>query len=81
MNLLKKRIVSREDIVNYIDFLVSADMLYHFDDDAADILTRVSDREISLFTEEEAILVDRRRDEMLNLDYDFAFEYALTKIE
>jgi hypothetical protein len=81
MNLLKKRIVSREDIVNYIDFLVSTDMLYHFDDDAVDILTRVSDHELSLFTEEEAVLVDRRRDEMLKLDYDFAFEYALTKIE
>jgi hypothetical protein len=46
-----------------------------------DILTRVSDHELSLFTEEEAVLVDRRRDEMLKLDYDFAFEYALTKIE
>jgi hypothetical protein len=81
MNLLKKRIVSREDIVNYIDYLVSEDMLYHFDDDAVDILSRVSDHSESLFTEQEAILVDRRRDEMLNLDYEFAFEYALTKIE
>lgn len=81
MNLLKKRIVSREDIVNYIDYLVSEDMLYHFDDDAVDILSRVSDHSESLFTEQEAILVDKRRDEMLNLDYDFTFEYALTKIE
>ena len=81
MNLLKKRIMSREDIVNYIDYLVSKDMLYHFDDDAVDILSRVSDHSESLFTEQEAILVDRRRDEMLNLDYDFTFEYTLTKIE
>jgi hypothetical protein len=81
MNLLKRRIKSREDIVSYIDFLVSEDMLYHFDDDAVDILTRVSDHELSLFTDEEAVLVDKRRDEMLSVDYDFAFEYALTKIE
>lgn len=81
MNLLRKRIKSAQDIVNYIDYLVSADMLYHFDDDAIDVLTRVSDHEISLFTEEEAKLVDQRRDEMLSVDYDFAFEYALTKIE
>lgn len=80
MNLLRKRIKSVQDIVNYIDYLVSADMLYHFDDDAADILTRVSDHELSLFTAEEAKLVDQRRNEMLNIDYDFAFEYALTKI-
>ena len=81
MNLLKRRIKSREDIVSYIDFLVSEDMLYHFDDDASDILCRTSDHTISLFTEEEAVLIDRRRDEMLNLDYEFTFEYALTKIE
>ena len=81
MNLLKKRIVSKEDIVKYIDFLASTDMLYHFDDDAIDILSIVSDHSEPLFTEQEAILIDRRRDEMLNLDYEFAFEYALTKIE
>jgi hypothetical protein len=80
MNLLRKRIKSTQDIVDYIDFLVSVDMLYHFDDDAVDVLSRVSDHSQSLFTEEEATLVDRRRDEMLNIDYDFAFEYALTKV-
>jgi hypothetical protein len=80
MNLLKKRIKTIEDIVNYIDFLESQDMLYHFDDDACDVLSRVSDHSVQLFTDEECVLVDRRRNEMLKLDYEFAFDYACTKL-
>ena len=81
MNLLKKEIKTRKDIVNYINFLESEDMLYHFDDDACDILSRVSDHSIQLFTDEESILIDKRRDEMLKLDYEFTFDYALTKLD
>ena len=81
MNLLKKEIKTRKDIVNYINFLESEDMLYHFDDDACDILSRVSDHSIQLFTNEESILIDKRRDEMLKLDYEFTFDYALTKLD
>jgi hypothetical protein len=81
MNLLKKEIKTRKDIVNYINFLESEDMLYHFDEDACDILSRVSDHSIQLFTDEESILIDKRRDEMLKLDYEFTFDYALTKLD
>ena len=81
MNLLKKEIKTRKDIVNYINFLESEDILYHFDDDACDILSRVSDHSIQLFTDEESILIDKRRDEMLKLDYEFTFDYALTKLD
>jgi hypothetical protein len=56
-------------------------MLYHFDEDACDILSRVSDHSIQLFTDEESILIDKRRDEMLKLDYEFTFDYALTKLD
>ncbi len=81
MNLMSKTIKTREDISNYIDFLVSEDLLYHFDEDACDILSRVSDHSIQLFTDEESILIDKRRDEMLKLDYEFTFDYALTKLD
>jgi hypothetical protein len=81
MNLMSKTIKTREDISNYIDFLESEDMLYHFDEDACDILSRVSDHSIQLFTDEESILIDKRRDEMLKLDYEFTFDYALTKLD
>ena len=81
MNLMSKTIKTREDISNYIDFLVSEDLLYHFDEDALDILSRVSDHSIQLFTDEESILIDKRRDEMLKLDYEFTFDYALTKLD
>jgi hypothetical protein len=81
MNLLKRKIKTREDIVNYIDFLESEDLLYHFDDDASDILSRVSDHSVQLFTDEECVLIDQRRDEMLKLDYEFTFDYALTKLD
>ena len=78
---MSKTIKTREDISNYIDFLESEDMLYHFDEDACDILSRVSDHSIQLFTDEESILIDKRRDEMLKLDYEFTFDYALTKLD
>jgi hypothetical protein len=81
MNLMSKTIKTREDISNYIDFLVSEDLLYHFDEDALDILSRVSDHSVELFTREESILIDKRRDEMLKLDYEFTFDYALTKLD
>jgi hypothetical protein len=81
MNLISKTIKTRKDISNYIDFLESEDMLYHFDEDACDILSRVSDHSIQLFTDEESILIDKRRDEMLKLDYEFTFDYALTKLD
>ena len=78
---MSKTIKTREDISNYIDFLESEDMLYHFDEDACDILSRVSDHSVELFTREESILIDKRRDEMLKLDYEFTFDYALTKLD
>lgn len=77
MNLFKKKIKTKEDIINYLNFLDSKDMLYHFDSDANEILTNVSDYSERLFTDEECVLVDKRRDEMLDLDYDLAFDYLI----
>lgn len=78
---MSKTIKTRKDIINYINFLESKDMLYHFDDDACDILSRVSDNSVKVFTDEQCILLDKRRDEMLELDYDLAFDYLCAKID
>ena len=81
MNLLKKEITSPRDIINYINYLTSQDLLYHFDDDAEDVLCRVSNHSRRLFTKKQCELVNKRRDEMLSVDYEFAFDYACTKLE
>jgi hypothetical protein len=76
MKFLNNKINTLEDIKEYIRNLVSNDMLYNFDDDAEDIMHTVDNVSVALFTEEQCKLVNERRDEMLDLDYDYAFGYV-----
>jgi hypothetical protein len=47
-------------------------MLYHFDDEAEDILSNISGFSDRAFTDEQCKLLNERRDEMLAIDYDYA---------
>jgi hypothetical protein len=69
------------DIENYIDNLVINNMMYHFEDDAKDILSNTSGFTKQAFNLEQCKLLNCRTKEMLELDYDYAFEYALLVLE
>ena len=77
MNFLTKKIKSYDDLREYIDNLAKHDMLYHFDDDANDILSVASGFEEPAFTKDQSILLNARTTEMLELDYEYAFDYAV----
>ena len=81
MKFLQNQIKSLEDIKSYIDNLLINDMMYHFDDDAEDILSFKSGFSEPAFTTEQCKLLNARTNEMLELNYDYAFEYACTLIE
>jgi hypothetical protein len=81
MKFLQNKIESLEDIKNYIDNLLTNDMMYHFDDDAEDILSFKSGFSDRAFTDEQCALLNARTNEMLELDYDYAFEYACLVLE
>ena len=81
MKFLNKQIKNKKDIKNYIDNLVANNMMYHFEDDATDILSRASGFTKPAFTPEQCILLDIRSYEMLNVDYDYTFEYACEVLE
>ena len=81
MTFLNKQIKNKKDIKNYIDNLVANNMMYHFEDDATDILSQVSGFTKPAFTPEQCILLDIRSYEMLNVDYDYTFEYACEVLE
>ena len=81
MKFLHNQIKSLEDIKSYIDNLLINDMMYHFDDDAEDILSFKSDFSEPAFTTEQCDLLNTRTNEMLELNYDYAFEYACSIIE
>ena len=71
MIFLNKQIKTKRDIKNYIDQLVTNNMLYHFED-----LSRSIPAFEKRLTEEQLDLLDIRSDEMLDVDYDYAFGYA-----
>ena len=71
MIFLNKQIKTKKDIKNYIDQLVANNMLYHFED-----LSRSIPAFEERLTEEQLDLLDIRSDEMLDVDYDYAFDYA-----
>lgn len=71
MEFLKTKIKTKKDIKNYIDDLYSSGLLYHFDDNARDIPEFVR-----TLSNEQLDLLDKRTDEMLSVDYDYAFDYA-----
>jgi hypothetical protein len=81
MTFLNKQIKTKKDIKNYIDNLVANNMMYHFEDDATDILSCASGFTKRAFTPEQCILLDIRSNEMLNVDYDYTFEYACYVLE
>lgn len=81
MKFLNNQIKSLEDIKSYIDNLLINDMMYHFDDDAEDILSFKSGFTEPAFTTEQCELLNARTNEMLELNYDYAFEYACSIIE
>ena len=80
MQFLQTKITTIEDIKSYIDNLAKNSMIYHFDDDAEDIITFVDiSREETepAFTADQVKLLNERTAEMLKLDYDFAFDYLV----
>ena len=81
MEFLNKKIKSIEDIKNYIDNLFINNMMYHFEDDAKDVLSNTSNFIKQAFTLEQSKLLNSRTKEMLELDYEYAFEYALSLLE
>jgi hypothetical protein len=81
MTFLNKQIKTKKDIKDFIDYLVLNNMMYHFEDDAKDILSRVSGFTKPAFTPEQCVLLDQRSTEMLNVDYDYTFKYACYVLE
>ena len=81
MKFLQNKIESLEDIKNYIDNLTINNMMYHFDDDAEDILSNESGFSDRAFTNDQCKLLNARANEMLELNYDYAFEYACLVLE
>ena len=80
MKFLQNEIKTKKDIAYYIAGLYDNDMLYHFDDDAEDILSYESGFSEPAFTTNQCELLNKRRDEMFSIDSDYAFELALTLI-
>jgi hypothetical protein len=72
MKFLNDQIKTKRDIESYIDSLASNDLMYHFDDNARDIVSFEEN-----LSQEHLDLLDIRTNEMLDIDYDYAFEYAL----
>jgi hypothetical protein len=69
MKFLQNEIKTKKDIAYYIDNLYNNDMLYHFDDDAKDIIN------FQDFSNDTTDLLNARTDEALSIDYDYALEY------
>ena len=76
MKFLEKQIKTKKDIKNYIDNLVINNMMYHFEDDSRDIPAF----ELRL-TQEQLDLLDIRSTEMLNVNYNYTFDYACKVLE
>jgi len=81
MKFLQNQIKTKKDIAYYIADLYDHDMMYHFDDDAEDILSFKSGFTEPAFTEDQCKLLNQRRNEMLAIDYDYAFECACSLLE
>ena len=75
MNFLNNKIETKQDVKNYIDNLQANNMLYHFEDDAKDIV------DFQDLSEDILDLLDTRTNEALSIDYDYAFEYICELLE
>jgi hypothetical protein len=69
MKFLQDQIKTKASIKKYIDNLASRNMLYHFEDDARDIIN------FQDFSNDTIDLLNVRTDEALSIDYDYALEY------
>lgn len=78
-SILETRINSYEKLEKYIDYLIDNDMMYHFDDDAENILSNTTNQ--PAFEPEQCIELNKRRNEMFLLDYEYAFDYAYNKMK
>ena len=77
MNFLNNQIKSSADMKSFVDNLALNDKLFHFEDDPADVIDRDDNY---IFTGTECILVNKRIDEIYELDLlDSAFDYVLTE--
>lgn len=75
MQFLNNKIETKQDVKNYIDNLQANNMLYHFEDDAEDIV------DFQDLSKEVLNLLNTRTDEVLSIDYDYAFEYICELLE
>lgn len=75
MKFLQNKITNQKEIKNYIDNLQSNNMLYHFDDDARDIV------DFQNLSEDILDLLDTRTNEVISIDYDYAFKYICELLE
>ena len=75
---MKNKIKSIEDVKAFVQYLIDNDQLYHFEDDPIDVIN-INDE--AVFTPHECDLLNKRRDEMFAIDYDYAFECARALIE
>ena len=78
MKFLQNEIKTKKDIAYYIADLYDNNMMYHFEDDPIDVIN-INDE--AVFTPHECDLLNKRRDEMFAIDYDYAFECARALIE
>ena len=74
----KQTLASFEDAAKYIDALAAADLLYHFEDDAADCLSahNLSDEQIEAITHNVTQLFSI---DWESAGYDCPFDYMIAK--
>jgi hypothetical protein len=78
MEFLTTPITDKDSVNSFVDYLISQDQLFHFDDDPKDI---IGSDNLPVFTESTALHINARLSEMLRLNlYEYAFEYALIKL-
>lgn len=70
MKFLNNKIQTKQDVKNYIDNLQLNNMLYHFEDDAEDIV------DFQNLSKETIDLLNTRTDEALSIDYNYVFDYT-----
>lgn len=72
---MQNAISTREQARQFVEDLNENSMLFHFDDDPADILSNRSGFSEALFTEEECVYVAQRVEEMFDtIGYDDAMQ-------
>ena len=64
--IISKKINDINDAKAFISHLVQNESSFHFDDDASDIIDKEGNK---FFSDEDAIIINDRLDEMYNLDW------------